>query len=261
MKIKNWHMGLIVLIVIFGGIAMTMAFNLWKTEGGRGSQGSGGGQVPVTFKVGEFAGEYNPADIRGSYSFGNISELWEIPLTELGTAFGLGTIGNLADFRCGDLEAAYANLEEDVEIGTGSVKVFVALYTGLPYMLSGDDYLPQSAVELLKAKVTLTEDQVEFLDTHSVDISEIQIVEPGTATEGVAPTEEHETSTEMVIKGNTTFGNLLDWGVPEEEIKTVIGEELPATGMTIRDFAIQEGLDFGSIKAPLQAKVDALEAK
>ncbi len=267
MKIKSWHMGLIVLIVIFGGIAMTMAFNLWNTEGGRGSpgngggQGSGGGQVPVTFKAGEFAGEYNPADIRGSYSFGGISELWEIPLTELGTAFGLGAIENLADFRCGDLEAAYANLEEDVEIGTGSVKVFVALYTGLPYTLSGDDYLPESAVEILKAKANLTEDQVAFLDTHSIDIGGLRIVEPSTITEGVVPTEEHETSTEMVIKGNTTFGDLLAWGVPEEEIKTVIGEELPVTGMTIRDFAIQKGLDFGSIKAPLQAKVDALGAK
>ena len=146
MKIKNWHMGLIVLIVIFGGIAMTMAFNLWKTEG------SGGSRIPVTFKVGEFAGEYNPADIRGSYSFGHISELWEIPLAELGAAFELGAIENLADFKCKDLEAAYANLEESVEIGTGSVKVFVAFYTGLPYTLTDDEYLPQSAVELLRPR-------------------------------------------------------------------------------------------------------------
>jgi len=254
MKVKNWHMGLIVLVFIFGGIAVTMAFNLWNTEGGGSGQGSGSNMVPVTFKVGEFAGEYNPADIRGSYSFGNISELWEIPLTEMGTAFGLGAVENLADFRCGDLHEAYANLEEDVEIGTGSVKAFVALYTGLPYTLPDDEYLPQSAVEILKAQANLTEDQVTFLDTHSVDISGLRIVEPNI-------TEEHETSTEIVIKGNTTFGNLLDWGVPEEEIEVIIGEELPATGMTIRDFAIQKGLDFGHIKALLQAKVDALGAK
>ncbi len=192
MKIKSWHMGLIVLIVIFGGIAGTMAFNLWNTEGGGGGQGTGGSRVPVTFKVGEFAGEYNPADIRGSYSFGYISELWEIPLTELGTAFGLGAIENLADFKCKDLEAAYANLEENVEIGTGSVKVFVALYTGLPYTLSGDEYLPKSAVELLKAKVTLTEDQVAFLDTHSVDISGLQILEPSTVTGEGTPIKGHK---------------------------------------------------------------------
>jgi len=261
MKIKNWHMGLIVLIVIFGGIAATMAFNLWNTEGGQGNgngQGTGRSLVPVTFKVGEFAGEYNPADIRGSYSFGHISELWEIPLAELRTAFGLEAIENLADFKCGNLHEAYANLEEDVEIGTGSVKMFVALYTSLPYTLSGDDYLPQSAVELLKAKANLTEDQVAFLDTHSVDISGLRIVEPSTVTGESTPIEEHETSTEMVIKGSTTFGDLLNWGLSEEEIEAVIGRELPTTGMTIRDFADQEGLAFGHIKAPLQSKLDAL---
>jgi len=87
-----------------------------------------------------------------------------------------------------------------------------------------------------------------------VDISGLRIVEPNI-------TEEHETSTEIVIKGNTTFGNLLDWGIPEEEIEVIIGEKLPATVMTIRDFASQKGLDFGHIKAPLQAKLDALGAK
>jgi len=250
MKIKNWHMGLIVLIVIFGGIAGTMALNFWNTEGGGGSQGTGNSRVPITFQTGEFAGEYNPADLRGSYSFGHISELFEIALDELGTAFGLGAIEDLAGFKCMDLHAAYANLEEDVEIGTGSVKAFVALYTGLPFTLADDEYLPQSAVELLKAKVTLTEDQVAFLDTHSVDISELLIVDSTVTGEG------HEESAERIIKGKTTFKEVMDWGVTEEEIEDIIGEKLPATGMTIRDFANQKGQDFGHIKGSLQAKVD-----
>jgi hypothetical protein len=251
MKIKSWHMGLIVLIVIFGGIGGTMAFNLWNTEGGGGGQGNGGSKVPVTFKVGEFAEEYNPADIRGSYNFRHISELFGIPLAELGAAFGVEPTENLAYFECKDLEMVYANLEEDVEIGTGSVKVFVALYTGLPYTLSDDEYLPQSAVEILKAKANLTEDQRIFLDTHSVDISGLGIVEPNI-------TEEHEESAERIVTGKTTFKEVLDWGLSEEEIKAVIGEKLPATGMTIRDFAEQKGLDFGHTKAALQARLDAL---
>jgi len=247
MKIKSWHMGLIVLVFIFGGIGGTMAFNLWNAEGG------GDSKVPVKFKEGEFAGEYNPADIRGSYSFGHISELWEIPLAELGTAFGLGAIENLAEFKVKNLHEAYANLEADAEIGTDSVRVFVALYTGLPYMLSGGDYLPQPAVEILKAKVTLTEEQRTFLDSHSVDISSIEIIDPATSAEECDC--EHE---ELKIKGSTTFRELLDWGLSEEEIEAVIGGELPATGMTIRDFVAEKGLDFGPIKEALQAKVDAL---
>jgi len=166
----------------------------------------------------------------------------------------------LANFRCGDLHEAYANLEEDVEIGTGSVKAFVALYSGLPYTLADDEYLPQSAIEILKAKGTLTEEQRTFVDTHSVDISGVQIVEPSTVTGGGTPTKEHEESMEKVIKGSTTFKEVLDWGVPEEDIEAIIGEKLPATGMTIRNFATQKGLDFGHIKMPLQAKVDALES-
>ena len=157
----------------------------------------------------------------------------------------------MADFKCKDREAAYANLEEDVEIGTGSVKVFVALYTGLPYTLSDDEYLPQSAVELLKAKANLTEDQVAFLDTHGVDIGGLRIVEPNI-------TEEHEESAERIIKGRTTFKEVLDWGLPREEIEAIIGEKLPATVMTIRDFVAEKGLDFGPIKEALQSKVDAL---
>ena len=245
-------MGLVVLVVIFGGIGGTMAFNLWNTEGGGNGQGNGGVQIPVTFQVGEFAGEYNPADIRGSYSFGHVSELFEIPLAELGTAFGLGTIEYLAGFKCNDLHETYANLEEDVEIGTGSVKMFVALYSGLPYTLADDEYLPQSAVEILKTRAILTEDQVAFLDTHSVDISGLRIVDPSTLTGGVGPTDG------MVIKGMTAFVDLLNWGLSEEEIEAIIGGELPAIGMTIRDFAIQKGLDFGQTKAALQARLDTL---
>lgn len=164
----------------------------------------------------------------------------------------------MADFKCMDLHAAYANMEEDVEIGTGSMKIFVSLYTGLPFVFADDEYLPQSAVELLKANVILTEDQVEFLDTHSVDMSGLQIIEPSTVIGESTLTEGHEESTERIIKGKTTFKDVLDWGVPEEEVEAIIGEKLPATGMTIRDFANQKGLDFGYIKASLQTKINAI---
>ncbi len=49
----------------------------------------------------------------------------------------------------------------------------------------------------------------------------------------------------------------MDWGIPEEEIEAIIGEEFPATGMTVRDFAIQKGLEFSTIKTALQAEIDA----
>ena len=133
--------------------------------------------------------------------------------------------------------------------------MFVALYTGLPYLLSDTTYLPQPAVNILKAKAKLTEEQIVFLDSHSVDISSIEIIDPATSAEACDREEEHE---ELKIKGKTTFRELLDRGLSEEEIEAIIGGELPATGMTIRDFVAEKGLDFGPIKEALQAKVDAL---
>ncbi|MDY7019366.1 MAG: hypothetical protein SU899_04785 [Chloroflexota bacterium] len=91
-----------------------------------------------------------------------------------------------------------------------------------------------------------------------MDISGIQIVESNIVTGEDSSTEEHEESAERIIKGRTTFKEVLDWGLPREEIEAVIGEKLPATDMTIRDWVAQKGLDFGSIKEALQAKVDAI---
>lgn len=243
MKIKSWLLGLIVLVIIFGGIGGTMAFNLWQTKG------SG---EPARFNEGEFTGEYNPADIRGSHTFGSTSELFNISLAELEAAFGLEAIENLANLELNILEAAYANLEEDVEVGTDSVRVFVALYTSLPYTLADTTYLPQPAVEILKEKINLTGDQIAFLDTHVVDITGLQ--------PGEIQTVEGEESTEQIIRGKTTFQDLLDWGVSKEEIEAAIGEKLPPAGTTIQDFAFQkEALEFGTLKETLQAKVDGLK--
>ena len=247
MKINNWLMGLLVLVLIFGGIGGSMAFNLWKTEGSR---------VPAKYGSGNFAGEYNPADIRGSYSFGDINNAFQIPVTVLGKAFGLEGVADLGNVKSRDLEAAYSSLEEDVEIGNSSLQLFVALYKGLPYTPSDTTYLPQPAVDILKAEANLTEEQLVFLNTHSLDITGIQIDVSVTSSEESA---EHEASTDKAIKGKTTFRELLDWGLSEGEIEAVIGEEMPARDINIRDFAVEKGLEFGVIKEALQAKVDALQ--
>ncbi|MFC2007047.1 hypothetical protein ACFLVB_00365 [Chloroflexota bacterium] len=248
MRIRSWVLGLVVLIVIFGGIGLTMTFNLWHTKTTK---------APAKFNEGVFAGEYNPADIRGSYSFGDISDLFKIPLSDLVTAFGLKTVDNPEDFKNKDLETLYANLDGG-EIGTDSVRVFVALYTGLPYTISENTYLLQPAVDILKIKVTgLTESQTAFLESHSVTIGDSETISPPKETEQI-DSEEHEASTEGIIKGKTTFGELLEWGLSEGEIEAVIGEELPAGGIAVRDFVTDKGLEFAPIKEALQVKLDAL---
>ena len=106
MKIKNWVLGIIVLVFIFGGIGIATASGRWQTENTK---------TPARYATGDFAGESIPADIRGSYTFGDISDAWEIPVDTLAAAFGIDA-EYAAAFRCGELESIYAGLPEEVEI-------------------------------------------------------------------------------------------------------------------------------------------------
>ncbi|NLI41937.1 MAG: 4Fe-4S binding protein, partial [Caldisericales bacterium] len=71
MRITPRWMAVFIVTVLFGGILLSIALGEWTTKSTK---------EPLTFAEGEFAGEYNPADIRGSYTFGEISRLFEIPL-------------------------------------------------------------------------------------------------------------------------------------------------------------------------------------
>lgn len=125
MKIKSMYLAIIIFAVILVTITATSLTGLWKTTTDK---------IPVKYEDGEFAGQYNPADIRGSYTFDDIHNTFEIPLEDLGKAFGLKDPALFASFKCNELETMYASLsEEGKEVGTASVRYFVALYKGLPY--------------------------------------------------------------------------------------------------------------------------------
>ena len=163
MRIKQSALAVILVVLVFGTIGITKATGLWVTQGG-----GGGNRIPATYTDGEFAGRYDPADIRGSYTFGQISELFDIPLSDLGRAFAIQDERLLVDFRCRDLEPLYADAaSRGQEIGTGSVRVFVAWYKGLPIDDAGV-HLPHTAAEVLIAQGNLTEEQKASLSDRLV---------------------------------------------------------------------------------------------
>jgi len=84
---------------------------------------------PLKFTEGEFAGEYNPADIRGSYTFGDVSRLFGVSLEDLAIAFRVSE-PDVAAVSLKTLEEKFVDL--GVDLGTSSVRLFVALYNGLP---------------------------------------------------------------------------------------------------------------------------------
>lgn len=248
MKLNSFALAGWIFVLLFGGIGFTSAMNWWQTETQK---------VPVRYTEGEAAGEYNPADIRGSYTFGDVSTLFEIPLPELQSAFHIPADTDPAAYPLKSLEEQFADLP--VEIGTGSVRMFVALYKGLPFDLTAaeDTYLLAEAVAILEQQGRLTAEQSTYLNAHTVSsqtASEVQVTAAPEEAEQSVSTE--HAPEEYLVTGKTSFQNLLDWGVPEETLKAILGEAVPASQMLVKDYASSKGIAFSEIKVKLQEEVD-----
>jgi hypothetical protein len=270
MEIRSKTLGVIIAIVIFGGIVGASALGLWKTKSVR---------TPTRLQLGESVGgtagenagtgAYDPAGIRGNHRFGEISEMFDIPLEILSRAFALPADVDPATFKTQDFDSIYPEFEGEQEIGNGSVKWFVALYTGLPFELEDDEedtYLLRPAVDILKSHADLTAEQIAYLDTYTIEIA-IEKVEFNTPEDELQSSDEADGDVEeterkqdeMVVAGMTTFADLLDWGVSVEKIEALIGGEIPNRLMLVRDYCTENGLSFGEIKTELQVEVDKLE--
>ncbi len=261
MKLSSRAIAAIVLVIIFGGILTTTAMGYWQTENAK---------TPARYTEGAFAGQANPADIRGSYSFDDVANNFEIPLADLAAAFRID-LPDPGTMQLKELETIFEDTE--FEIGTGSVKLFTALYKGLPYDLAIEsDYLLPEAVEILKAKATLTPEQISYLDTHtlspqaaSAPAAELDQASGATQDPQVTPvgeakaTEEGHTPIAGKVTGETDFQDLLDWGVQSADIEKALGETLPSNLKTlIKDWASSKSVPFSELKTELQTLVDAL---
>ena len=252
MRLTSKPLGLIILAIFVGGISFSTWMGWWQTEFTK---------VPVTYSEGEFAGSYNPADIRGSYTFGDIERVFEIPMADLAEAFVLPE-GDQANMKVSELEAIYLTAAENgMEIGTGSVRLFVAYYLGLPFE-TDEEFLPAPAIEILKNRNNLSTEQITYLESHSVPLemlgqapqTETTNVEEPVVLATTVP-EEHTEEEDLTIKGKTTFREVLDWGVSQEDIEIVLGVGMPNPLTIIKDFCLEQGLEFETIKTDLQALI------
>lgn len=151
MKVKPQIVIAIVLVILAVGVGYAALSGAWATNSSNGN-GSGDGD-----------GSGQNQGIRGSSTFAEISSLYGIAEQDLMTAFGVsdedaGTVtpGSLTD------------IYPDAEIGTGSVRLFVALYLGEEYDLTGDANLLDPAVQMLQERGTLTLEQEQYLELHTV---------------------------------------------------------------------------------------------
>jgi len=259
MKLNSKILAVLIVVILFGGITFTTLMGWWATETSK---------VPAKYAEGEAAGEYNPADIRGSYTFGDVSTVFNIPIEDLAAAFNLPADQDPAGVALKTLEDIYGDLP--TEIGTASVRLFTAWYLGLPYEPEDTDYLPLAAADILRQKGSLTPEQLAFLDAHAVDltaeapVSEAApaVTETPAAVENAAPQPAADaaatghTPQDRLVTGKTTFQQLLDWGVPQSAIESILGGSIPAPTTIIKDHLSAQGLEFSTLKGDLQAEVD-----
>lgn len=255
--IKSNKMAMAIIGVIFAGIGLTISMDVWATTSSK---------VPIKYTSGAYEGEYNPIDIRGSYTLSQVSELFEIDLTTLFKAFSVPLELQTDTFKSKDLEGLYEN--SGYEIGNETLQVFVALYKNLPIELD-DSTIPISAAELiLDHNPDLTQEQIAFLEAHQVDVSpgtpklevsnEVAVTEStdseateseGTESEGT----DSEGTSEPIVNGTSTFQKLLDAGLTQEQIESVLQEDMTPTNQTVKDFCNSKGIPFSSVKDQLNA--------
>ena len=159
MKLKPQTTVIASILFVVAGILGSMALGWWQTESDK---------VPQRLETAAASGEegaYDPADIRGSYTLGEISSFFEIPVEELASAFIIEQ-GDAAAFKVKELETIYTDPAS--EVGTSSMRLFVAWYRGLPYELKEDSFLPAPATLILREKAKLTPEQEEYLETHTL---------------------------------------------------------------------------------------------
>lgn len=233
---------LLSLVLILGGILLLMSLGLWKTESSK---------VPIKIATGEFAGLSDPADIRGSYTFEDIENNFDISAEILADAFALDTSEKEAKlYKAKDLEEIYSTIEGlEGEVGTDSVKLFVSLYLGIPYEAEETTLLPSPALNILRDLKAINDEEFQILKTRSIspsslDMSNVIIEEESnieTVADGV-----------LEIKGSTTFNDLIDLGIEMRDIEEIMGYKIESTSQTIRDFSVEKELEFSEYKLELQ---------
>jgi hypothetical protein len=234
MKLNKISLIILIFVIFFGGIFVSKSIGLWQTESSK---------QPKKITSGKFQDMPDPEDIRGSYSFQDIESAFEVKASVLATAFNIQT-DKPEEIQAKDLESIYSNLGEDIEIGTGSIKLFVALYTGLPY--AGDDYILNKSVDVLKEDGKWTDEMESLLKDRIIDVNEKSTFSP---TEEEKPIETHET--EEAIKGKTAVSEIIYWGLSQEEIENILGVEIENVNLLVKDICTANGLQFSDIKNQL----------
>ena len=234
-------MKLLIMTLAVGLVAIGAIYYL---EGEEESHGDNEG-ISLNLSSEESINANDAYSISGNTSFLEVSQVFEIDEVVLREAFCLEENVDLYSFETRDLEHYYQNLDESVEVGNEAVQAFVALYKGLDFDLE-DIYLTTDGIALLQEFGKLNTEQSQYFETHSVEITEVSLVDV-----------EGDEESDGNYSGNTTIQDVINSGISLEEIETITGVQVTDVYLLLRDFAEGNGLSYGGLKEDLSAYYDA----
>jgi polyferredoxin len=244
-KTKRMHtvvtqrpLALITLVLFLGGIGLSFTLGWWQTSSLK---------VPNLIKEGELAGSYDPADIRGSYTFSDIERNFAVPSAFLADAFFISS-SDPGSISAKDVELAYGEMLSDspLELGTDSVRYMVSLYLGYPYQAEQTTGLPVPGLGLLLESGRI--DRAAFdrlVQEVGVPIGESRAV-----------IGEEPADVLLEIKGNTSFAEILDAGITREQIEEILGMPIPSADDTARDVCLEAGVEFSVFRERILELLD-----
>ncbi|MCF7946212.1 MAG: hypothetical protein K9L24_05110 [Spirochaetia bacterium] len=258
MKLSALQAAALTIVIIIGGVLISQSLGWWKTTSSK---------EPKLIEEGAFAGSYDPSDIRGSYAFSDIEDAFEIPSDLTAQAFGLPIEGvDTGMYQAKMLEEIFGDLTGEFEIGTDSIRWFTSLYTGLPHTPEETTLLPEPAVDILLNSGKIDEAVYQELQQFTISLDEIdglsieKAVSEFESTQISSDESETEESNDSQseyddeipeIRGNTTFNDLLDYGISEGQIAETLDiadfSEIDSR-MAVRDYCLENGLEFGDYR-------------
>ena len=136
--------------------------------------------------------------------------------------------------RLGSLEEIWAgSIPEGTEVGTDSIRLFVSVYTGIPFTAEEGTLLPTSAVRVLEREGKEAEPRFALIKEEAIELT----VDPNVVI--VAPA--------LEITGKTTVQEVLDAGYSLSLIESILGT-VENTRESIKVIAESQGLSFSEVK-------------
>lgn len=165
MRLTTKVVAILVVVIIFGGYALAdfLGINDYNFRHGSGS-GRGNLQSESKNEESSIINKFAVEDIRGSFTLKDVGESFDIEISVLVESFAARDI-NIENTRLSDINERFGEYDGK-EVGTSSVKLFVAYYKGLEYEIDEEIYLPERAIEILIEKGNISKTQEEYLQEH-----------------------------------------------------------------------------------------------